>query len=358
MNPHPHLVAVVVAGGWGSRFWPLSTPARPKQLVPLADGRSMLRATLDRLAGVVPPEHTLLLTGAAYREATLADAPELPPGNVVGEPMSRDSAAAAALAVRIVAERWPEAALAFLPSDHRIEPPEDFAALLRQAAARSLETGACYLFGIRPDRPATRYGYLECVEKVDPEHPHEVPLASFTEKPDPARAAAFLAGGRHLWNSGIFVWGARAADAAMREHMPQHAAAFDGVALDGAGAPDPVQLEAALEPLPRISVDYALLEKAPDLRCLPASFAWRDLGDFSSLEALMHADPEGLRARGRVAARASRDCTVFCEDPAETVALLGVEDLVVVRAGDRTLVAHRERLDELKALVEQELRDR
>lgn len=356
MSHDPGLVAVVVAGGWGSRFWPLSTPDRPKQLVPLEDGRSMLRATLDRLSGVVEGDRILLLTGAEYRLAALAEAPELPPANVVGEPHSRDSAAAAALAVRLVEERWPGAILAFLPSDHRIEPAEAFAATLRRAASRARETGACYLFGIRPDRPATRYGYLECAKPIPPDDPREVPLASFIEKPDRARAEAFLASGRHLWNSGIFVWAARQAASAMREHMPKHAAAFASLSLDASGAPDPAQLAAALEPLPRISVDYALLERAPDLRCLPADFAWRDLGDFSSLEALMEPDRDGLRARGAVKTRGTRDCLVYCEEPGETVALLGVEDLVVIRSGDRTLVAHRDRLDELKALVEEEIR--
>jgi mannose-1-phosphate guanylyltransferase len=357
MTHDPDLVAVVVAGGWGSRFWPLSTPTRPKQLVPLEDGRSMLRATLDRLADVVPPARTLLLTGADYRDQVLAEAPELPPANVVGEPISRDSAAAAALAVRVVAQRWPRAALAFLPSDHRIEPAEAFAATLLKAAARARETGACYLFGVRPDHPATRYGYLECVEPPAEGGTEEVALASFTEKPDAARAEAFLAGGKHMWNSGIFVWAVGAAEAAMQEHMPAHAAAFASVSLDSAGAPDAAQLAAALEDLPRISVDYALLEKAPDLRCLPVDFSWRDLGDFSSLEALLEPDADGLRVRGHVPTVESRDCTVYCEDPAETVALLGVEGLVVVRAGGRTLVAHRDRLAELKALVEEELRD-
>src|SRR3954471_7437698 len=249
------LHAVIMAGGSGTRFWPKSRRDRPKQLLRLYGDATMLQQTVARIAPLVTPERTLIITGEDQAEAVRAQLPELPAENVVAEPCPRDTAPCVGLAAEIVAKRDPDGTMIVMPADHVIQPPEKFLATVRAAVAViDADPTAFVTFGIKPTHPETGYGYIERGEAL-PSHEgialHKV--VQFREKPDRATAEAFLADGRFAWNSGIFVWRARAILEALKTHRPELAAALDRV---GRSLGTPGQAEA-------IAREYPGMEKVP-----------------------------------------------------------------------------------------------
>ncbi|MDY0004980.1 MAG: mannose-1-phosphate guanylyltransferase [Polyangia bacterium] len=347
----PDLFVVLMAGGSGTRLWPLSTGERPKQLLSLAGERSLLQQTLDRALRLAPPERVLVLTSSRFLPAVIEQLPELPEGLIVAEPVPRDTAGAVALAAAIGRGICPGAVMAVLPADHLITTTAPFVEAVRSAARGAASSEALYTFGIEPDHPATGYGYLEQGEQVDAEAGH-FQLLRFREKPDLATAEAFLASGRFLWNSGIFVWRTEVIWREIERHLPGHASALGSLsALFGRPGFEEALAE-AFAPLPKISIDFAVMEKAADVRMLRAGFDWCDVGGWPALSAYLPKDQSGNAHRCRLEALQARDNLVFCEDPTEVVALIGVEGLVVVRAGARTLVVPAERAQDIKALVD------
>lgn len=349
-----NLAAVLMAGGAGTRFWPLSTSRRPKQFLNLFGARSLLQESFDRLRGLVPPERILVLTHQDFVPLVREQLPEVPPEQVIGEPCRRDTAAAVALAALLVERLFGEVPTAVLTADHRIAPVSRFQEVLASAVE-----GACrapsslYTFGVPPRYPATGYGYLQRGPALGTlGGVRHFVLGRFQEKPDLETAKRLLAQGDHDWNSGMFVWTAGAIRAELARQLPGHLQAL-GTALAAWGTEGWSEaLRLAFEGLPRLSIDFGVMERAADLRMVEADFEWSDVGGWVALEPFLEALEGGNRARGGLVGLGASGCTVFCEDPQEGVALLGVEDLVVVRAGRRTLVARRERLEELKQLVE------
>lgn len=348
------LSATILAGGSGTRFWPLSTPERPKQFLKLFGDRTMLQHTFDRLQGLVPPERILVLTNQRFVPTVREQLPELPRENVIGEPLPRDTAAAVALSAVVGRARWGEHVMLVLPADHAISPADAFQRAMRSAAEGAWRSGALYTFGVTPTYPATGYGYLEVGERLpdgDESAPH-FRLRRFKEKPDAKTAAQYLARGGFYWNSGMFAWRVSAVIAELSRHLPEHVARLEPL---GALAAEPAaadRLRAALEPLPKISVDYGIMEKAADVRMVRAPFHWSDVGGWAALADFMEKDDEGNFVQGTVYGLEAKDNLVYCDSDDETVALVGVRDLVVVRAGRRTLVVHRDRLEDVKRLVE------
>lgn len=347
------LVAVLMAGGAGTRFWPVSTEQKPKQFLNLFGGRTLLQESLDRLSGVVPPERTLVLTSRDFVPLVREQLPEVPPEQVVGEPMRRDTAAAVTLAALLARKLFGDVTTAILTCDHKISPVARFQDVLRSAAAGAQASDSLYTFGIVPTYPATGYGYLRRGDHVPaPGDVAHYRLQEFREKPDLPTACSFVESGEYYWNSGMFVWKTGSILAEIQEHLPDHVRRLGG-ALEawGTGAWE-YALEGAFHPLPRISIDFGIMEKARDVRMVEADFDWSDVGGWLALEPFLEQDPSGNRMRGRVTALEATGNTVFCDDPRESVALVGVQDLVVIRAGNRTLVAPRTRLEDVKKLVE------
>jgi mannose-1-phosphate guanylyltransferase len=347
------LVAVILAGGAGTRFWPASTAARPKQFLRLVGDRSLLQQSYDRVRDLVPPERVLVVTAARFVEEVRRHLPELPQNNVVGEPLRRDTAAAVALGGLLAEARFGPSVVAFLTADHLIAPLERFHESLREAAARCDEEHVVTL-GIPPTAPATGYGYLEVgggagSGPVGTAQPVE-PVLRFHEKPDEATARQYVESGRYLWNSGMFLWHTAGLRAALGRTLPDHLAAIAPVAaregLEG--------LEAAFSGLPAISVDRGVMEKLPAgaTLCVRARFSWSDVGSFPALAPHLPRDGANNAARGRLAAHDAHGNVVWCEDDQELIGLVGVTDLMVVRAGSRTLVAPLTRAEEVKKLVE------
>jgi mannose-1-phosphate guanylyltransferase len=352
-DPCPDLVAVIMAGGAGTRFWPLSTEARPKQLLTLVGERSLLQQSLDRLAGLVAPERVLVLTSSRLVPAIREQLPEVPPDNVIGEPCRRDTAAAVCLGALLARARWGDPVVLTVTADHLIAPVAELQRCARSAARAARATGALYTFSIPPTYPATGYGYLELGDGAGSDDGVEhFRILRFHEKPGVEKAREYLASGRFGWNSGMFCWTASAVLGELARQLPEHLERI-GEAVTADGTPElAARLAVAFAPLTPVSVDFGVMERAADVRCVAARFEWSDVGGWLALRELMEADADGNRVRGRLHALDARGNLVFCESPGETVLLAGVEDLVVVRAGGRTLVARADRLEEIKAVVQ------
>lgn len=339
-RPGGHGCCVIMAGGRGTRFWPLSRAHRPKQLLALVGERSLLQATYDRVAGVVGPERILVITNQELVADTIEQLPELPPSHVVGEPKGRNTAPCAALGVGIAQRLAPGAPVALLPADHAITQDDVFAAQLQLAFDHVVATSGVATFGIPPTHAETGYGYLEVGAAVEGMPSGVTPGVAFVEKPDLARAEAYLAGGRHLWNSGIFVWSAEAFSRAARDHMPAIASAL-APAVEAYGQEHfTTALAAAFDVCPAESIDYAVMEKLPAFDVLRARYGWSDLGSWSAWgELAPELGPAG-RGYAELVSLAAADNIVHA--PGKTVALVGVEGLVVVDTGDALLICRKQ----------------
>ncbi len=338
---------VIMAGGAGTRFWPASTEDKPKQLLTLVGDRSLLQMAVDRARAVVDVSRILVVTGERLATAVRAQLPELPHDAVIAEPERRDTAAAVALATLVVHARGGRR-VCILTADHLIGPTEVFAKSVHRAAAAASDGGAIVTFGVVPTYPATGYGYLE-VDDIAADDARTV--RRFVEKPDVATATGYVASGRFLWNSGMFVFATSTMRAALERHLPTHLAALAPV-VSAEGVVDVAGLRAAFSSLPKISIDKGVMEKHDDVRCVPARFAWSDVGSFPSLAEHLPRDAHGNASRGSLATLEASGNVVWCEDAADEVAIVGLNDVVVVRAGRRTLVVAKARAEDVKKLVE------
>ena len=344
------LHGVIMAGGSGTRFWPVSRARRPKQLLALVTERSLLEETILRLDGLVPQARIHILTNASYADQIRKLIPGVPSNQVVAEPCGRDTAACIGLAAALIVRSDPEAVLATLPADHVVRPKEAFQAALRCASqAIEAEPGALLTFGIPPTRPATGYGYIERGQELGRADGQAFfRVDSFREKPDAATAERFLEQGQFLWNAGIFVFRARAMLDSIERHLPELSRRLPGVleALDQTGE-IPLSL---YSDLPKISVDYGVLERERDVVVMTAQFDWDDVGSFAALERVVKGDAAGNRALGRLAALEAEENLVIASAD-HLVALIGVKDLVVVHTADATLVCHKQAAERVKDLV-------
>lgn len=340
--------AVVLAGGVGTRFWPWSREAKPKQLLALTSDRSMLAETVERLKGIVPASNVFVVTARRYRRAVLEACPGLDPTCVLGEPVGRNTAAAIAWATLEVRRRAPDAVVAVLSADHRIDDARSFGRDLVRAFELADSTKNLVTFGIRPTSPATGYGYLKAGRALGG---GALAVEAFVEKPNLAKARRYVAGGRHYWNSGMFVWRVDAIWRELLRHLPELSASLER--LDGrrrrAGIPGRL-LDEAWPKLPSISIDYGVLEKSEAVVMLPASFSWADIGSWDAAASLWPSDRHGNASRDPLLALEAGGNIVATRG--KPVVLLGVEGLVVVDAGDALLVCARERSQDVRTVVD------
>lgn len=332
-----------MAGGSGERFWPMSRQSTPKHLLKLLDDRTLLESTVRRLDGLVPVDRTFVLTNVAQIQATREAVPFLPSANIVAEPVKRDTAPACALATALASIEDPEAVCVVLPADAMIHNGSAFQAALRTAVDAARETGAILTLGIPPRFAATGYGYLEVGESVGDGRVR--PLTRFVEKPDLAVAESYVASGRHFWNAGIFVWKASTFTAECHRQIPSLAEFIESFA--SRAALDQT-LGERFAHLPKISVDYAIMENAERVAMVPAAFDWDDVGAWTALPDHIAPDVHGNCLRGPVALHASANNIVVSNG--RLIALCGVEDLVVVETPDAVLVCTRDSVQKVKAL--------
>ncbi len=337
-----NVYVVVMAGGSGTRFWPASRMSRPKQLLPLGGGtESLLAATVARVAELVPAERTLVVTANVLREATRRELPSLPEENLLFEPAPRNTAPCIGWATRVILARDPDALVAVLPSDQHVADPAGLRRTMKAALAVA-EVRELATIGIQPSRPDTGFGYIETGAPISGvERAREV--SRFVEKPDLARAKEYLASGKYLWNSGMFFFRARAMDEAIRTHLPELARGLDGMGADDVARVFPG--------LPSISIDYGVVERieAGRVGVVPGDFGWSDVGSWESAWELASKDAAGnALPEGAIAVDARNNLV----QSRKQVALVGVDDLVVVETDDAILVLPRSRAQDVRAVVD------
>ena len=353
------LHAIVMAGGTGTRFWPESRAARPKQLLRLAGEKTMLRATVERLHDVVPPERVVVATTAALAEVIAAEMPELPREAILAEPAKRNTAPCIGLAALYVTRDDPDATMAVLPADHVISPAERFQqAVVHAAKLVDERPERIVTFGIPPTYPAESFGYIERGESLVAEDTAAIPtyaVKQFREKPDTETARGYVESGRYYWNSGIFVWKARTILDALAEHQPAMHARLTTIAASF-GKPDYDEvLRREFTAIEGVSIDYAVMEKAREVVMVEAQFDWDDVGSWQSLARLRGTDDDGNTV---VAEHLGLDTTGTIVRGADghLIVTLGLSDCLVVHTPDATLVADKrqeEKVREIVALLEQ-----
>jgi mannose-1-phosphate guanylyltransferase len=340
------LVALIMAGGGGTRFWPRSRSSRPKQFLSFSGDDSLLRATVKRLAGLVPPDRTLVITGAA--QAQLArEHTGLPIASIIGEPDKRDTAACIGLGALVARQLREDAVLLVLAADHLIGPTDAFQSCMRRAADLAAQHQAIVTVGLRPTRPATGFGYIEFDRRLDDLQPAAFAVKTFHEKPDGETASMFIRAGRFLWNSGIFVFTVPVILDAIKTHMPDLYAGLMRIRDPRSAA----ELRAVYPSLVKMSIDYGVLEKAGNQIVVEAGFQWDDVGTFDAIARYATPDAQGNASRGDVVALDSRGNLVD-NDAKGVVVLSGVSDLLVVRTDDVVLIMPRRNSEAVKDLVE------
>jgi mannose-1-phosphate guanylyltransferase len=340
---NPHLWTVILAGGVGSRFWPVSTPARPKQLLPLASDQPLIRDTVERILPLVPAERLRILTGAHLAGPILAALPELGEEHLLLEPRAAGTAPVLAWAAAEMERIDPDAVMVSLHSDHVIAPPERFRALIARAAELAAAHGRLFTIGAVPTRPETGYGYIRTGGALDDDGAADpgYAVAEFVEKPDAATAAGYVASGEYLWNTGLFVWRAGTLLDEIQRVSPELTRL---VPLLREGRSDEFFALA-----PTLSIDNAVLERSGRVGVMRATFDWDDVGSWDALRRTRPMDADGNVVIGDGHAVDSRGVTVYADDG--PVVAFGVEDLVIVRTGGVTFVTHRDRTPELKRLL-------
>ena len=343
---------VIMAGGKGERFWPQSRLSRPKHLLPIVGDKPMLTQTVERLGSVVQPERVLIITNSEQREAVIEVCPMVPAENVIAEPVGRDTAAAVGLATVLVENRDPDACFAMLPADHVIHDEKGFQQILDTAFSAAEKEDALVTVGIHPQYPATGYGYIHRggVKHQIGERPvYEV--KAFKEKPDLETATRYVKSGEYYWNGGMFFWRVPVISAEFERHTPGLWKAL-GAIRDGlkAGTALDALLAEHYPNLEKISVDFAIMEKAASVRVVESAFDWDDVGEWPAVERHYPKDAAGNVSKGQVLIQ-NGSGNIVVNDGNHITAVIGTYDLIVVQTADATLVCPKNRAQDIKQLV-------
>ncbi|MCH7879364.1 MAG: mannose-1-phosphate guanylyltransferase [candidate division Zixibacteria bacterium] len=347
------IYSVILAGGKGERFWPLSRKNRPKQLLKLASDKTMLQETIDRILPLAPLDKQIIVTGRSISQAILDEIDYLKEENLLVEPEGKNTLYAIGLAAVHIEHDDPAGVMVVLSADHLINPPERLREIIKFGASLAATENKLITIGIVPTRAETGYGYIKLGEVVQVDSGVSVhKVVEFTEKPQRLLAQKYFYGREHLWNSGMFIWTVKAIMAEIEQHCPD---AFK-LLREYASVIGKDNENAAREKLYKaanaISIDFAVLEKAENTLTMRADIVWDDVGSWNALERFMEPDTDRNVVIGNVALSESYELTVYNESDG-LIAALGVSDLVIVRSGNTTLVAHKTKVGELKSLLKQ-----
>lgn len=347
---YEHYYALILAGGGGTRLWPLSRARRPKQMLPLVEDRSMFRVSIDRLAPIFTPDRVYVVAGKAHIDTLREQAPDIPARNFIAEPYARDNGPAAALGIQVISARDPQATIAYLPSDHHITDKVRFRAALEAAYAVAQTDTICTL-GITPSMPSTGFGYIQRGQAIGAVGGFDVfQAAHFKEKPDYETAVQYVMSGEYSWNAGMFIM---RSTTALREFQRQQPAMADALTRL-APAIDTDAYETTLDgvwgDMPKLSIDYAIMEHAERMAVIPVEIGWSDVGSWEALHDVLDRDADGNSARGEHLFLNTRDTMVFSDKMTVTI---GVEELIVVDTDDVLLVCARSQSQAVKDVVAQ-----
>ncbi len=347
-----HYYAVVLAGGGGTRLWPMSRADLPKQLLSLVENDSMFRVSVERLLPLFSPEQVYVVTGAKLCDLMRADAPEIPPENFVVEPYGKNTALAAALAITVIQKRDPQATVALLTADHHITDKEKFRRVLKAAYALAQDDYIVTL-GVSPSMPATGFGYIrrgEALRDIDGFHCYG--SRGFTEKPDTLTAARFIRSGEYSWNSGMFIW---RADRALREFEQLQPEVYQGMMALQPTVDTPeydAKLAEVWEQMPVLQIDAGIMEQAERMAVIPVDIGWSDVGSWDALFDVLDLDTSGNGFKGSASNRLVIDTKNTLVYSDKLTVTIGVEDLVVVDTRDVLMICKKERTQDVKKVVD------
>ena len=341
-HKEPRKLAIIMAGGRGTRFWPRSRGKRPKQFHTMVGEESLLHQTVHRLDGAFLPEDIFILTTEELAEETRRMLPELPPENVLVEPEGRNTAPCLALALVTMEQRVPDGVMVVLSADSWIGDRAKFLKDIDTAVTHAAEKRDLVTFGIRPTYPETGYGYIETEGKGP-----VLGVTAFREKPTYEKAVEYLESGRHYWNAGMFVWTLQDFRAELSSHCPEILVPLDAWVASGASL---ATLPQSYGRLPKLSIDYALMEKSERVAAVPANFRWSDVGSWPAVVEFHEADAAGNVVIGDAILLESTNCAVF--GGSRLIAATGISDLIIVDEADALLICRKDRAQDVKLIVE------
>lgn len=338
---------VIMAGGIGSRFWPMSTPEYPKQFIDVMGcGKSLIQLTVERFAALCPMRNFWVVTSEKYKDIVREQLPELPEENILLEPEARNTAPCIGYACWKIRKNHPEANIVVTPADALVINTTEFARVIREALDFTAERKAIVTVGIRPSRPETGYGYICAGEEAGQGEIRKV--EAFREKPDLQTAQRYVAAGNYLWNAGIFVWNVETITEAIKKYTPALAEIMDEMAADFYTEKEKETVKCLFPTCEKISIDYAVMEKASEIYTLPAEFGWSDLGSWGSLRTLLPQDEQGNAAVGtKVKMVDCKGCVVHVQEEKQVV-LEGLDGYIVAEKGGRLLVCRLESEQQIK----------
>jgi mannose-1-phosphate guanylyltransferase len=348
--------AVIMAGGEGKRLWPLSRQSRPKQMLKILDGQTLLNQCFERLSSIFDPRNIIIITNAGYADLVRENLPDLPNDNVIAEPVARDTAGAIGLAASVLLKYDPDATMAILTADQIIRPTEVFQQAIKDGLAYVNHNPEVMItFGIEPTHPNTQLGYIKlgASKKCSECKNHVLKVDAFKEKPIAATAKEYCDSGQYCWNSGMFIWKAKTILAELFKKLPESQEPLQKIQTDWDGPYQEDTLKTWFPRLPKISIDYAVMEKAADVYAIRLNCRWLDMGSFASLADIISSDENN----NIVVAGASEliDCKnsiIITEDSEHLIAAIGLKDMVVAHSPDATLVCPLDDTAKLKELLE------
>jgi mannose-1-phosphate guanylyltransferase len=347
-----HYYALILAGGGGTRLWPMSRQSKPKQMLPLISEHSMFETSVQRLAPLFTPEQIYVSTGQNYVDDLKRVAPEIPAANFIVEPSARNNAAAVGLAIAVIQKRDPDAVIAMLTADHHIAKVDMFRDVL-EAAYTIATTGKIVTLGISPAFPSTGFGYIQQGQELGQEQGFTYCEATrFTEKPDVVRATQFIASGKYSWNSGMFIWQAQKAMSEFERQQPEMHKLLE-ILQPTVDIPEfENMLNNIWESMPRISIDFAVMEGAHDMAVIPIDIGWSDVGTWSSLYDVLQLDGFGNCGKSNGDRRIVLDTKNSLVYTDKLAVAIGIEDVIVVETDDVLMICHKDRAQQVKEIVD------
>lgn len=347
-----HTYCVIMAGGVGSRFWPMSRTAHPKQFLDfLGLGRTLLQQTYDRFMALCPPENVLVVTNAQYADLVKEQLPDIPREHILCEPSRRNTAPCVAYANHVIASRDPDALIIVAPSDHLVLKEEAFHDTVRQALQQAASGDHLVTLGIMPSRPDTGYGYIQFTDEAGTAHPRVKRVRTFTEKPDHETAQRFLESGDFVWNAGIFIWSLKSISKAFREHLPEMEQLFArGDGTYGTSG-EKAFVEGVYGEVDNVSIDYGIMEKADNVFTVVCDIGWSDLGTWGSLYTHLDKDESGNAAVGGNIRLYDCSRNMVHSHDGRLMVLQGLEDHIVVSTPEALLVCRKQDEQKIREFV-------